>query len=274
MPLKVRLKIVLWVLASVALLIALAVWLSPFLALCLALVGILYGDMINPAWNFFGKALTHVKACGPRAIALTFDDGPSPWTLPILDTLRAQQVKATFFLLGKNIERHPEIARRIVAEGHAVGMHAYSHTKLHWKGLNFIRQDLDACEAAFRAAGMAVPTLIRFPHGVKNLFAVKEIQRRGLKLCGWGLGIWDSKKPGVDVLVERAKKLKAGEILLLHDGDGAKENPDRSQTASALGPIIEAYRQQGYTFVTLEEAADEGSSKVAASSSRLGSTRT
>jgi len=254
MPLKVKFKI--------ALAVLLALWLALFLfeihfflGLIFSVVAVLYAEMINPRWNFFGRAVLDVKDQGAQSVAITFDDGPSSWTLPILDILKKENVKATFFLLGKNVERHPEIAKRIVEEGHTVGYHGYSHTKFHRKGLEFIRDDLDRCVEAFQAANLKPQTLIRFPHGVKNIFAVKEIQRRGWTLCSWGKGVWDSKRPGVDIIVERAKDLKSGDILLLHDGDGVKENPDRSQTAEALGPIIQELKSRGFLFVTLRQLA-------------------
>jgi len=166
-------------------------------------------------------------------------------------TLKNENIKATFFILGANIDRHPEIARQIVNEGHTIGCHGYSHTKYHLKGLKFIREDLDQAFDAFSRAGLPAPSLIRFPHGVKNIFAVKEAMRRNLKICSWGLGVWDSKMPGEDVIAERAKALKPGEILLLHDGKGADLQPDRSQTAAALPKIIRDYKNRGYGFVTL-----------------------
>jgi peptidoglycan/xylan/chitin deacetylase (PgdA/CDA1 family) len=213
-------------------------------------LALLYVEMIYPKWNFFGPAILKVSATAPT-VAITFDDGPSEWTLPILDSLKNENIKATFFLLGINVDRHPEIARRIEAEGHAIGYHGYSHTKFHFKSLKFIQADLDRCVLAFEKAGLSPKKLIRFPHGFKNIFAVCEIKLRGWTLCGWGRGVWDSKRPGVDLIVSRSLQLKGGEILLLHDGDGAKEKPDRSQTAEAILRIIQGLKNKGFQFTTL-----------------------
>lgn len=249
MPLKVRLKLLL-----IILLVALGLWLSSLLSLGLTLgllvLTLLYIEMIYPKWNFFGRAILNVRDKGSKAIAITFDDGPSEWTLRILDALKAEQVKATFFLLGKNIERYPEIARKIQEDGHLIGMHGYSHTKLHFKSAKFIQSDLDQCENVFRAVGLKIPKYFRFPHGFKNFFGVSEVRKRNLILCGWGRGVWDSKRPGVDWIVARSLELRPGEILLLHDGDGVKEKSDRSQTVQALPQIIQGLKAKGYEFVT------------------------
>lgn len=214
-------------------------------------ISISYIEMIYPKWNFYGRAILNVRNRGAKAVAITFDDGPSEWTPAILDTLKSENVKATFFLLGQNIERYPSIAKRIEVEGHQIGYHGYAHTKFHFKNSTFIRADLDLCVATFERAGLSAKKLVRFPHGFKNIFAVREIQRRQWTLCGWGRGVWDSKRPGVSAIVNRSLQLKAGEILLLHDGDGAKPKADRSQTAEALSKIIQGLRAKGFEFITL-----------------------
>ena len=138
MPFKVRLKLAVICILGVWLnlwLWSLDAWLGGFTFLA----AIFYIEMIYPKWNFFGHAVLNVKDKGERAVALTFDDGPSEWTTPILDTLKAEGVKATFFLLGSNIKRHPEIARRIQSEGHVIGFHGETHSKFHLKSLSFIQ---------------------------------------------------------------------------------------------------------------------------------------
>lgn len=251
MPLRVRIKILAAILFAI-LAVAAAFSFSAVLGFILSAAILLYVEAIYPRWNFFGSAILDVKSKGPNAVAITFDDGPSEWTPAILDVLKQENVKATFFLLGKNIERHPQIARRIESEGHAIGWHGYSHVKFHNKGTAFISSDLNACLAAFHAAQIKPSSIIRFPHGFKNIFAVHEAKKRGLRLAGWGMGVWDSKRPGVEHIVKHSLALKAGEILLLHDGNGVQEHPDRSQTAAALPQIIQGLRARGFEFVTLE----------------------
>ncbi|MDB5038399.1 MAG: polysaccharide deacetylase [Bacteriovoracaceae bacterium] len=251
MPFKVKLKLFAIGLLGLAVLSTLLM-IQPFLAGAFLVLVLIYIEMIYPKWNFFGSAILDVKSRGAKPVAITFDDGPSEWTLPILETLKNEQVKATFFLLGSNIDRYPEIARRIQTDGHTLGFHGESHTKFHLKGPKFIAADLDASVESFKKAGLLLPTLIRFPHGFKNIFAVREIKKRNLKLCGWGRGVWDSKRPGVDWIVKHSLLLRAGEILLLHDGNGAHKNPDRSQTAEALPQIIKGLRARGFEFVMMK----------------------
>ena len=188
MPLKVRIKIIVVILLAALVGLALGFF-SPWWGISFLILAILYAEMIYPKWNFFGQAILNVKDKGPHKVALTFDDGPSPWTEDILDELKRRGVKASFFVLGKNVERYPEIAQRIKNEGHHLGVHAYSHQKLHWKGPEFIREELDKSETAFQRFGIAHDPLIRFPHGFKNIFCVLEAKRRGLQVCGWGRGV-------------------------------------------------------------------------------------
>ncbi len=250
MPLNVKLRIALWSIAALAAFLVLFYvdWALGFLFLGTVL---LFIEMIYPKWNFFGRAVTDVKSKGPGVVSITFDDGPSEWTLKILDVLKNEKVRASFFLVGANVERHPEIARRIYEDGHDIGFHSYSHTKLHLKGPAFIRNEFEKNLKAFERAGIRDSGLVRFPHGFKNFFAVREAKMRNLKICGWGRGVWDSRKPGVDHIVKYSLNLKEGEILLLHDGHGARPDPDRSQTVEALPQIIQGLRQKGFRFVGL-----------------------
>src|SRR4051812_10019683 len=113
MPSNVRLKILAALLGSISVLILIFVSLGWAAALTFLLIGILYTETLNHRWNFFGeRMIADVRSHGVNAVALSFDDGPSPWTLPILESLSRANVKATFFLLGKNVEKYPEIARR------------------------------------------------------------------------------------------------------------------------------------------------------------------
>jgi peptidoglycan/xylan/chitin deacetylase (PgdA/CDA1 family) len=251
MPFKVRLQIILAVLLVA--LVSFALFQMHFiLGALFSVAALLYIEMIYPKWNFFGSCILHMKDPRRKNLALTFDDGPSPWTPAILDALKAENIQATFFLLGMNVARHPEIARRIESEGHAIGYHGHTHTKFHFKSPSFIREDLNKCIGAFQKARLAPSKLIRFPHGFKNIFAVREIKKRNLHLCGWGRGVWDSKRPGVKTIVSRSLQIKSGEILLLHDGDGIKENPDRSQTAEALPEILRELKARGFEFSKLD----------------------
>lgn len=202
----------------------------------------------------FGRVLGRLPT-RQKHIALTFDDGPNPFATPrILDTLRAEQVIATFFLLGPHVERWPEITRRVVDDGHAIGNHGYFHRKLHTRGPSYVRADLTrGTEAIFEATGVRV-NYFRAPHGYRSPWVTPIARELGQRTIGWTLGVWDSDMPGADVIARRAiDGTRPGTILLLHDGDGYDPGGDRTQTAAALARIIRDLRSRGYEFVGLPE---------------------
>ena len=214
------------------------------------------------AWGMFGASspLFGGVVDGRRVrrdlVALTFDDGPSPDTTPrILDILRAEGVRATFFVLGKHAERHPEIVERIVREGHELGNHGYDHGILAFAGATQVHRQLQRTERLLRRAGGPPVRVFRAPHGFRSPFVARTARRLGYITCAWSAGVFDTAKPGADVIERRsAKALKPGAVLLLHDADGWGDD-DRSQTAEALPGIIATARERGFGFATMSEIA-------------------
>jgi len=200
----------------------------------------------------FGRVLGRLST-KEKVVALTFDDGPNPAATPrILDALEAEDVRASFFLLGRHVERWPDLARRVAAGGHAVGNHGYHHRKLHFRGPGYVRLDLTlGTDAIVRASGTK-PALFRAPHGFRSPWVTSIARELGQRTIGWTLGVWDSDRPGADLIVRRAVDgSRPGTILLLHDGDGYDPDGDRTQTAEALPRIIRELRDRGYRFVRL-----------------------
>ena len=200
----------------------------------------------------FGRVLRRAPGAG-NAVALTFDDGPNPRaTSSILDVLREEKVPATFFLLGKHVERWPSLARRVAAEGHTVGNHGYHHRKLQWRGPGYVRMDIALGTQAIVAATGQRPLLFRAPHGFRSPWVTRIAREFGQRTVGWSLGVWDSDRPGAGEIVRRAEAgTRAGSIVLLHDGDGYDPDGDRMQTAEALPQIIRGLRARGFEFVAL-----------------------
>jgi peptidoglycan/xylan/chitin deacetylase (PgdA/CDA1 family) len=198
----------------------------------------------------FGRALARLPQTG-RDVALTFDDGPNPVTTPrVLDILKAEGVVATFFLLGKHVDRWPELARRVADEGHVLGNHGYHHRKLHVRGPVYVRDDLSRGTESIRLATGRAPLLFRAPHGFRNPWVSSIARSMGQRTVGWTLGVWDSARPGAAAIAQRAiHGVRSGTVLLLHDGDGYDADGDRTQTADALPVIIRDLRAQGYRFV-------------------------
>ena len=214
------------------------------------------------AWGMFGASsplfggVVDGKRIRRDVVALTFDDGPSLETTPrILEILRAEGVRATFFVLGKHAERHPELVEQIVRDGHELGNHGYDHGILAFAGATEVHRQLQRTERLLRRAGGPPVRVFRAPHGFRSPFVARTARRLGYITCAWSAGVFDTAKPGADVIVARSTKaLKPGAILLLHDADGWGDD-DRSQTAEALPGIIAAARGRGLEFLTMSEVA-------------------
>jgi peptidoglycan/xylan/chitin deacetylase (PgdA/CDA1 family) len=223
----------------------------------LALGGVAAGVFIHglyyPNSYLFGRPIT--KVAGDRTVALTFDDGPNPDATPrILEALKARDVKATFFILGRHADAWPELVKRVADEGHVVGNHGWHHRKLHVRPPGYVRRDLTmGTESITRASGVR-PRLFRAPHGFRSPWVSPIASSLGQRTVGWSRGVWDSDKPGVDHIVRRTVDgTKPGRIMLLHDGDGYDMHGDRSQTAAAIPRIVDELLEQGYRFVTIPE---------------------
>ena len=190
-------------------------------------------------------------------VALTFDDGPNPDATPaILDALASRGARASFFILGRHAQKWPDLVRRIATEGHTVCNHGYHHRKLHFKSPKYVRNDLQlGTRAIFDACGVR-PVFFRAPHGFRSPWVTYIARSLGQRTVGWGHGVWDSARPGVETIVERTVRVaKPGAILLLHDGDGYDPLGDRTQTARAVPLIVDRIRDAGLEFATLEMAA-------------------
>ena len=129
-----------------------------------------------------------------RVVALTFDDGPDPERTPaLLDTLRALEVPATFFLLGNKVDAHPELAARIARDGHEIGNHTYSHPYLPLEAIAHGRAELAATDAAIERATGITPALARPPYGGRSPRNVRAIQRAGKRVVLWDVNSFDWK---------------------------------------------------------------------------------
>ena len=223
-----------------------------------AAVGALVHGTYHRNSPLFGHALGSLprRSAGDRAVALTFDDGPNPEATPrILDALAASRTVATFFLLGRHVERWPELARRVAAEGHVVGNHGWYHRKLHTQSPASVRRDLELGTAAIIGATGVRPAVFRAPHGFRAPWVSHIARSLGQRTIGWSLGVWDSARPGVDAIVERTVNgARPGSILLLHDGDGYDAAGDRTQTAAAVPRIIDALESRDYRLVGVPAA--------------------
>lgn len=225
-------------------------------ALGVAVAGALTHGAFYPNSPVFGRVVSRLRT-REAVVALTFDDGPNPDATPaILDALAARDIKATFFILGRHAERWPALVRRVAEDGHTVGNHGYYHRKLHLKSPGYVRNDLELGTRAIVDACGVRPAFFRAPHGFRSPWVTAIAGSLGQRTVGWSRGVWDSARPGVDVIVERTvRAAKPGAILLLHDGDGYDPLGDRGQTARAVPLLAERIRAAGFRFASLAIAA-------------------
>lgn len=202
-----------------------------------------------------------------RSVALTFDDGPDPRATPqIADTLAAYDARATFFCIGRRLEEHPAIARRLVAEGHELANHSFLHSRtLNFRGPSAMDREIAAGAAAVRAAcpGGAEP-LYRPPIGLKSPPLSRVAARRGLRVVTWSVHGRDTGGATAQAIARRIlARVGPGDIVLLHDGSD-RDHVDRSPTADALPLVLQGLKDAGLTCVTVSELLDPAGEPVQA----------
>lgn len=210
-----------------------------------------------PTSQVLGRTLVRGRAPG-RKIALTFDDGPAePFTAQILDLLRRHRARATFFCCGKNVDRLPDLVRRMRDEGHTVGNHTYSHPLFYLKGRKTIEAELDRTQDAIRKAAGQSPILFRPPYGVRWFGLFPALRARGLTDVQWSHTGYDwipSNAPR-EIARRALARLRPGSIILLHDGREPRPAGavDASATVAALPAILESARESEFEFVPVDE---------------------
>ncbi len=187
------------------------------------------------------------------AVALTFDDGPSADTERVLDVLAANNLSATFFMLGRQVELFPQIARRVLDEGHEVGNHSYSHPIYLFRGPGETRHQLERAQETIANVTGAQARFARPPCGVRTPAYFAAARRLGLRTVQWSVAGFDWKKLTGSEIAERVlREVAPGSVILLHDGDSAGKR-DRSATVAALPTIIEGLQVRGLKVVPLSQ---------------------
>jgi peptidoglycan/xylan/chitin deacetylase (PgdA/CDA1 family) len=196
-----------------------------------------------------GAIVPRVDTSAP-VVALTFDDGPvPPYTNELLRVLAAKDVSATFFLTGRNLETSPELARRLVAGGHELGSHSYSHTRMVLKGRGFIRDELERTDGLIRAAGHSGAIHFRSPYFKKLLLLPLELWRTGKTNVTADVEPDADPRASAEQMIATARvEARAGSIVILH-----AENARRQESLRAVPGIIDALKQKGFRLVTVSE---------------------
>lgn len=221
-----------------------------------------------PASQLFGSAMTRTNS--PRKLAITFDDGPNPSITPkLLDLLDRHQTHATFFVIGKYAQQHPQLLREVSAQGHQIGNHTHTHPNLFWSSPTQTRDELQRCNDAISGALQTRPRFFRPPFGWRNPWLASAARALHLQVVTWTLLPGDWHAPTDAWLIHRIRpiadhaaranhrpvlKNTSGDILCLHDGGHRVQNADRSHTLAALEHWLPRWRDVGLEFVTMDEA--------------------
>jgi peptidoglycan-N-acetylglucosamine deacetylase len=207
-----------------------------------------------PTAQWYGHTFTGLPS-GTKQIALTYDDGPNdPYTLRLLEVLAKHQVHATFFLIGRYVQQHPEIVREIGHAGHVVGNHTFTHPLLIFKSEAEIRRELTGCRSVLQDAVGEHSNLFRPPFGGRRPAVLRIARELGLRPIMWNVTGYDWNAPPSDVIERKvSRQLRGGDVILLHDGGHKQMGSDRSQTVIATDNLIARFKSQGNEFVTIPE---------------------
>ena len=201
----------------------------------------------------------HVKpsSAQPRTIYFTFDDGPNAsWTPPLLDALRDHDVRATFFLIDEHISAvTAPIVRRMVDDGHAIGLHSGTR-KLMVLPPDVFAEQIRSQAARVQAITGREPCRLFRPHaGWRSQTMYGGLKEAGYKLAGWSWGMWDWdwwRAPRGDRVASRlAKKASPGDIIVIHDGHHADPSKDRRHAAETVRILAPVLKSRGYAFAPL-----------------------
>jgi peptidoglycan/xylan/chitin deacetylase (PgdA/CDA1 family) len=189
-----------------------------------------------------------------RTVALTFDDGPNePYTSQLLDLLAAHGVQATFFQVGRNAERFPDVTRRVVADGHLLGNHSYSHTFSRYLTSPRQQSEIRRAQDVLTEISGQAPTLYRPPWLCHWPWVLRSIRAAGLTVVsGTFAHPFEILQPSGTAIAARAARItRPGSILIFHDGREA-QGGYRGQTVAAIAPLIQELQASGYAFSTVD----------------------
>lgn len=198
-------------------------------------------------FQFFGEIVPRVETY-EKVVALTFDDGPTEYTKEVLSTLEEKGIKATFFVMGSELEKKPEIGKGIVLAGHELANHSYSHQRMWFKSQSFIANEIEKTNALIRKTGYKGDIYFRPPYGKKIFGLPWYLSQHNIKTIMVDVEP-DTYGSDADFLVKYAlENTKPGSIILLHPNcdtcNGQRE---------AIGKIIDGLQANGYRFVTVSE---------------------
>ena len=214
--------------------------------------GVLSWAAVSPSSQIFGPTLR--RTGDARTMALTFDDGPNPATTPqILDLLDRYGAKATFFVIGKWVDAEVALTQEIVARGHVLANHTYTHPRLALCSSARIAEELERCDAAIESATMRKPRWMRPPYGFRSPLLAGVVRERGDSgIVMWSTWARDWKPQPARQTIDRLYGAQGGDIVLLHDGDPHAAKSDRSHVVAALEHWLPRWQDAGLCFATID----------------------
>ena len=209
-------------------------------------------------WLFFrppfGRNIVRLNT-DQRIVALTYDDGPNPpYTDHLLDVLAKHDVKATFFMIGNRIEKHPETVNRVIAEGHQIGNHSYSHPLLGFLPPIYVQREIERTDDLLQQFNITDEVVFRAPVLTRFLPVAWVLAKGNRTHISCNVWSWDWTTQNPDKITETVlKKTKPGSIIVLHDGKAENKKANRSGTVEATDRIIAGLKRDGYQFVRVSD---------------------
>lgn len=227
-----------------------------FMRAALAIVGIA-GIGLKAVFAYQPGAFYYQKHTHQKAIALTFDDGPGPFTPRILDFLKEHRCRATFFMEGDQVPSFPAIAKQVADAGMEIGNHTWSHLDFHkvkTDPAERLVSELEKTEKAIEQACGVHAKIVRMPHGYYNrTWLLPTLKEHGYALVHWTFGTdWFLKKTPEQMAAEYIRNARPGAVFLFHDGGRHRE-----KTLAALRIVVPALEEKGYRFVAAEDLFNE-----------------
>jgi peptidoglycan/xylan/chitin deacetylase (PgdA/CDA1 family) len=209
---------------------------------------------MGPTSQLYGRNFTGL-ARGTRQLALTYDDGPNdPYTGHLLDVLAKHNVRATFFLIGRYVVQRPDIVRRHVEFGNAIGNHTWDHPNLIFSTRHSLREQLEKTSQAIVDACGELPKLFRPPFGGRRPGVLQTARKLGMTPIMWNVTCYDWKPTTSEAVEQHAQRqIRGGDVILMHDGGHKEFGADRGHSVAATDHLIRKYKDEGYEFVTVPE---------------------
>lgn len=205
-----------------------------------------YSTKASPTTSNEAPKASEVRTVAlPGTVALTFDDGPSPiYTPEILAILKKYDIKATFFMVGTNAKKYPEVVKAVLADGHAINSHSLTHPMLTKLNEAELEKEVVTPSTIIYDIIRVKPVCLRYPYGASNQHVRDVIRTAGMTPVSMGFNSFDYNRPGVEKIANWViKNAHSGQVILLHDGYDKRE-----QTVAALPKIIEGIKKKGLGF--------------------------